>query len=76
MNIEEAYQAMLQGNQVAHESYDKDEFNWMEYNQIHDENGYYWGLKGDEPWNMRVENDWFKEGWVICNDRKKRKKYR
>ena len=66
---------MLQGNQVAHESYDKDEFNWMERNKIHDVIGYYWGLKGDEPWNMRVENDWFKEGWVICNDRKKRKKY-
>ena len=48
MNIEKAYQAMLQGNQIAHESYDKDEFNWMERNQIHDENGYYWGLKGDE----------------------------
>ena len=37
--------------------------------------GYYWCLKGDEPWNMRVENDWFKEGWIICNDKKKRKKY-
>ena len=57
MNIEEAYQAMLQGNQVAHESYNKDEFNWTEHNQIHDENGYYLGLKGDELWNMRVEND-------------------
>ena len=75
MNIEEAYQAMLQGNQVAHESYDEDEFNWMEHNQIFDENRYHWGLKGDTPCNMRVENDWFKEGWVICNDRKRRKKY-
>lgn len=30
MTIQEAYEAMLQGHKVAHNTYDEDEFNFME----------------------------------------------
>lgn len=74
MTIEEAYQSMLEGNKVAHSSYDEDEFNYMEGAQIKDESGYYWGLKGDEPWDMRVKNEWFKDEWFVCNNRQLKEK--
>ena len=79
MTIEEAYKAMQEGHQVAHSSYDEDEFNYMsEYEVIYDENKYRWGKKWDEPWDTRVKNEWFKDGWFICNNRelKERKPYK
>lgn len=62
MTIQEAYEAMLQGHKVAHNTYDNDEFNFMECTQIKDEHGYHWGLKGVLPWRERVESDWAQEG--------------
>ena len=77
MTIEEAYKSMLEGNKVAHSSYSEDEFNYVEGAQIKDEQGYNWGLKGDEPWDMRVKNKWYEDEWFICNNRelKERKPY-
>ena len=69
MNIEEAYIAMREGHKVAHESYSDDEFNFMEGAQIRCEQGCYWGLKGDTPWQIRVHSDWAQEGWFICDER-------
>lgn len=69
LTIEEAYQAMLKGHKVAHESYSEDEFNFMERAQIKCEQGYYWGLKGDTAWQIRVKSDWAQEGWFICDER-------
>lgn len=69
MTIHEAYKAMLAGHKVAHEAYDEYEFNYMEGDQIKDENGYYWGLKGDIAWHEKEEADWAQEGWFVCDER-------
>lgn len=65
MNINEAFNRMLQGNKITHEYFSDDEYLYIDDdNVIKDEQGYDF----EDGWESRLNDKLFYLGWSVKNE--------